>query len=111
MKLINDNEQNQYPEYKKLYDIESKMLKRQARLTAKEIFETLEAHKSLADYDTLMVQCYWYHELKAQFGYVKTRTIKSPPKPRLSSLKAIKEAVKKAPPERVSVASSKANHH
>jgi len=100
MKLINDNEREQYPEYKKLYDIESKMLKRQAQLTAKEIFEALESRKSLIDYDTLMIQCYWYHELKAQFGCAKTRTIKSPPEPRPSSLQDIKEAVRKAPPIR-----------
>ncbi len=40
------------------------------------------------------------------------RTIKSPPKPRRSSFKAIKEAVKRSPPKRVGlVASSKEETH
>jgi len=32
------------------------------------IFKELEAHKSLIDYDCLMVECYWYQELKKQEG-------------------------------------------
>lgn len=43
----------------------------------------------------------------------RTRTIKSPPKPRPTSLKDIKEAVKKAPPKRVSAKAIRAKtyHH
>lgn len=68
MKLINDIEKQKYPEYIGLYDIESKMLTAQAKLTAREIFEQLEIHKSLVDYDCPMVQCYWYQEIKRKFG-------------------------------------------